>query len=135
MSGSDSKKTLSLLSSPIYSAEPDISASSEQIDANTLRISALNLSSTSSGLGHTTECTVKMEPEGEGGRHILVAIDMSENGWKALVFALDHILRQHDVLTVYYVLDPRDLPASCKGNREEYRKDVSIDTRRDLITN
>ena len=68
---------------------------------------------------------MNLEPETESGRHILVAIDLSENGWKALTFALEHIVRQFDVLTVYYVLDPRDLPSSSKGNREEYRKDVS----------
>ena len=76
-------------------------------------------------IDHTTECTVIMEPGSDAGRHILVAIDLSENGWRALTFALDHIVRVHDVLTVYYVLDPRDLPPSSKGNREEYRKDVS----------
>jgi hypothetical protein len=89
---------------------------------------AQNYVLTSNTPQHTTECTVIMEPGSNEGRHILVAIDLSENGWRALTFALEHILRVDDVLTVYYVLDPRDLPASSKGNREEYRKDVSIQT-------
>ncbi|KAI8899954.1 hypothetical protein BC833DRAFT_583823 [Globomyces pollinis-pini] len=48
----------------------------------------------------------------EGGRHILVSVDLSENSWDAVDFAIRNVVLPADMLTVYHVLDPRDLVKS-----------------------
>jgi nucleotide-binding universal stress UspA family protein len=74
------------------------------------------------------EDAIKLTPQ-PGGRHLLISLDNSENSWSALEFAINNIVRNEDVLTLYTVLDPRDKPVD--ESHENYRIgkfNVNLDT-------
>lgn len=66
-----------------------------------------------------TQDLIKLQPR-EGGRHILVALDLSKHSWYALQFTIQNILRDADVLTIYNILNPKHLE-NTNGDEEHFR--------------
>ncbi|KAJ3260813.1 hypothetical protein HK103_007376 [Boothiomyces macroporosus] len=73
----------------------------------------------------TTIDAITAKP-GPNGQHILVCSDMSPDSFEALKFAIQKLSHPNDVLTVFVVLDPRDL-YKADTDRETYRQNIMVD--------
>jgi nucleotide-binding universal stress UspA family protein len=67
----------------------------------------------------TTVDAIHLQP-GPGGRHIMVAIDRSSSSWAGFDFCIKNIAKPEDVITLFLVLDPRDL-LKADNDQENYR--------------
>ncbi|KAJ3270520.1 hypothetical protein HDV01_007776 [Terramyces sp. JEL0728] len=73
----------------------------------------------------TTVDSIAAKP-GPNGQHILVCIDTSADSFEALIFAVQKLSHPNDVLTVFIVLDPRDL-YKADTDRDTYRENLMVD--------
>lgn len=80
----------------------------------------MSVAATDSTLHHPTN----------NGRHILIPIDLSAHAWAALKFTLENIATKDDVLTLFFVADPKSIGEEGKGNTVEFRRDVCEESRR-----
>ncbi|KAI8895170.1 hypothetical protein BC833DRAFT_602262 [Globomyces pollinis-pini] len=55
----------------------------------------------------------------EGGRHILISIDMSSHSWEAVEFTIQNIATSLDMLTMFHVLDPQQHKNDAANARTE----------------
>lgn len=58
-------------------------------------------------------------------KHILVCYDYSHNAQAAIEFAIVHLFTPHDQLTIFTVIDPKEIDGSNTVN-EEFRRDKMV---------